>query len=349
VHTRSLQPWQHDHAFGQGVRRAGERRTLLVALLTAAMMVVEVAAGITFGSMALLADGLHMASHAAALALAVAAYVYARRHAHDRRFTFGTGKVNALAGYSSAVVLAMFALLMVWESGNRLLLPQPIDFDQAILVACLGLAVNLSSMLLLHGEPHSHAAADADHSDTHDHDHGHDHQPTDHNLRGAYLHVLADALTSVLAIVSLGAGSMVGWSWPDAVVGLLGAVLVGRWALGLARDSGSVLLDREAPAAVREQIRRAIETDDSRVADLHVWSVGMHGYAAALSVVAHRPRSPEDYKARLPVSARVVHATVEVHRCKDHEDPCGGARSSRKPVRFAASSPADRPEASGSR
>jgi cation diffusion facilitator family transporter len=349
VHTRSLRPWQHDHAFGQSLRRAGERRTLLVALLTAAMMVVEIAAGIAFGSMALLADGLHMGSHAAALALAVAAYVYARRHAHDRRFTFGTGKVNALAGYSSAVVLALFALLMVWESGNRLLLPRPIDFDQAILVACLGLAVNLGSVLLLRGEPRWHAAADADHPDTHDHHHGNDHQATDHNLRGAYLHVLADALTSVLAIISLGTGRMLGWSWPDAVVGLLGAVLVGRWALGLARDSGGVLLDREAPAAVREHIRRAIETDDSRLVDLHVWSVGVDGYAAALSVVAHRPRSPEDYKAKLPASARVVHATVEVHRCADHEDARGGAPFTSTRLVAAPSSPAGRPAASGSR
>ena len=347
MHTRSLQPWQHDHAFGQQVRRAGERRTLLVALLTAATMVVEIAAGIAFGSMALLADGLHMATHAAALALAVAAYVYARRHAHDRRFTFGTGKVNALAGYSSAVVLAMFALLMVWESGNRLLQPRPIDFDQAILVACLGLAVNLGSMLLLRGDHPHHAAADENRH--HDDAHGHDHRATDHNLRGAYLHVLADALTSVLAIVSLGAGKMLGWSWPDAVVGLTGAVLVGRWGLGLVRDSGGALLDREATAAVREQIRRAIETDDSRVADLHVWSVGMDGYAAALSVVAHRPRPPEDYKAKLPASARVVHATVEVHRCEDHEDARGGAPLAPKPLTPAASSPAGRPAASGSR
>ncbi len=239
----------------------------------------------------------------------------------------------------------MFALLMVWESGNRLLLPQPIDFDQAILVACLGLVVNLGSMLLLRGGHHRHAAAEDRH---HDDAHDHDHLATDHNLRGAYLHVLADALTSVLAIVSLGAGKMLGWSWPDAVVGLTGAVLVGRWALGLVRDSGGVLLDREAPAAVREQIRRAIETDDSRVADLHVWSVGMDGYAA-LSVVAHRPRPPEDYKARVAASARVVHATVEVHRCEDHEDARGGVPFAPKPLTPAASSPAGRPAASGSR
>jgi cation diffusion facilitator family transporter len=316
MHTRSLQPWQHDHAFGQQVRRAGERRTLFVALLTAATMVVEIAAGIAFGSMALLADGLHMASHAAALALAVAAYVYARRHAHDRRFTFGTGKVNALAGYLSTVVLAMFALLMVWESGNRLLLPRPIDFDQAILVACLGLAVNLGSMLLLRGEHHHHPAADEDrhHDDAHDHDH----HATDHNLRGAYLHVLADALTSVLAIAALGAGKMLGWAWLDPVVGILGAAVVSRWAWGLARDSAGVLLDREAPAAVKDHVRLAIEAvDDSKVADLHVWSVGPSGYATALTVVAHRPRPPEEYKALIPAAARVVHATIEVHRCED--------------------------------
>jgi cation diffusion facilitator family transporter len=347
VHTHSLRPWQHDHAFGQSVRRAGERRTLFVALLTASMMVIEIAAGIVFGSMALLADGLHMASHAAALALAVAAYVYARRHAHDRRFTFGTGKVNAFAGYSSAVVLALFALLMVWESSKRLLLPRPIDFDQAILVACLGLAVNVGSMLLLRGGHHHHAAADEDRGGDGAHDHHH--HATDHNLRGAYLHVLADALTSVLAILSLGAGKILDWSWPDAIVGLFGAALVGRWALGLARDSGGVLLDREAPAAVCEQIRRAIETDDNRVADLHVWSVGMHGYAAALSVVTHRPLPPEDYKARLPPSARVVHATVEVHRCENYGEDAVGTPPAAETLIAAASSAADKPVASGSR
>jgi cation diffusion facilitator family transporter len=313
VHTRSLQPWQHDHAFGQHVLRAGERRTLFVMLLTSAMMVVEISAGIAFGSMALLADGLHMASHASALGLAVIAYVYARRHADDRRFTFGTGKVNAIAGYSSALVLAFFALLMAWQSGERLLRPRPIDFDEAILVALLGLAVNLASILMLRGSTDRQG---------HAHDHADDYgvHGDDHNLHGAYLHVLADALTSVLAIVSLGAGKVLGWSWLDPVVGLLGAVLVSRWAWGLARDSGGVLLDREAPVVLREQIRISIENDgDTRVADLHVWSVGSHGYAAVLSIVAHQPRAPEEYKALIPARARVVHATIEVHRC-DTED-----------------------------
>jgi cation diffusion facilitator family transporter len=311
VHTRSLQPWQHDHAFGQSVRRAGERRTLFVALLTAAMMAAEIAAGIVFGSMALLADGLHMASHTTALGLAVVAYVYARRHADDRRFTFGTGKVNAIAGYSSALVLALFALLMAWQSGERLLHPSPIDFDSAILVAVVGLAVNLASMRMLRGEDDHHAHA-------HDSWRAAEAHGADHNIRGAYLHVLADALTSVLAIVALGAGKMLGWAWLDPVVGILGAAVVSRWAWGLARDSAGVLLDREAPAAVQDHVRRAIEADDdSKVADLHVWSVGPSGYATALTVVAHRPRPPEEYKALIPAAARVVHATIEVHRCED--------------------------------
>lgn len=278
MHTHSLAPWQHDHAFGQQVRRAGERRTFAVVLLTAAMMAVEIGAGLAFGSMALLADGLHMGSHAAALGLAVVAYVYARRHAEDQVFTFGTGKVNALAGYSSALLLVLFAAAMAWESGNRLLQPQPIAFDEAILVALLGLAVNLVSLLM---------------------------------LRDAF----ADATTSLLAIAALALGRTYGWTWPDAAVGLVGALLVGRWAWGLVRDSGGVLLDVQAPAEVHDRIRHAIERGDDRVADLHVWSLGGDGYAAALSVVAHHPRSPEAYKAMIPASARVLHATVEVHHC----------------------------------
>jgi cation diffusion facilitator family transporter len=284
--------------------------------------------------MALLADGLHMASHAAALGLSVIAYIYARRHASDPSFSFGTGKVNALAGYSSAVLLALFALLMAGESAGRLLQPQPIAFGQAMLVAALGLAVNGASLLLLRGADHPHGH-DHGHVHGHDHDHGHDYGNAPHhahghrhgederpgahdlNLRGAYLHVLADALTSVLALAALAAGALGGWFWPDAAVGLLGAVLVGRWALGLVRDSGAVLLDRGAPAVVQEQVRAAIEADgDSRVADLHIWSLGGDGYAAALAVVAHKPQTPEAYKSRFPATARIVHATIEVHRCE---------------------------------
>ena len=343
MHSDSLQPWQHDHAFGQRVPQAGERRTLLVTLLTTAMMVVEIVAGIAFGSMALLADGLHMASHASALGLAVIAYVYARRHADDRRFTFGTGKVNAIAGYSSALVLAVFALLMAWQSGERLLQPMPIAFNEAIMVAVMGLGVNLTSILMLRGGDNHHGHSH-DHPNHHAHDHDREHvwgmHRDDHNLRGAYLHVLADALTSVLAIAALVAGKMLDWSWLDPVVGLLGAVLVSRWAWGLAGDSAAVLLDREAPTALREQIRTAMEKDgDTRVADLHVWSVGQYGYAAALSIVAHRPRTAEEYKGMIPARARVVHATVEVHRCHTENES----------VSLGGPSPSRTPAASGSR
>lgn len=344
MHTRSLAPWQHDHAFGQHVRRSGERRTLAVVLLTAATMTIEIVAGLAFGSMALLADGLHMGSHTAALGLAVAAYVYARRHAGDRLFTFGTGKVNALAGYTSALLLILFAAGMAWESTGRLLHPQPIAFDEAILVAVLGLAVNLVSLLMLREVPehravpsrsalhddeeHGHPAHDrqdapataAGHGHGHGHRHGHRHghahgHAHDHNLRGAYLHVLADATTSLLAISALVLGRTYGWTWPDAAVGLVGAALVARWGWGLIRDSGSVLLDRQAPPEVHERLRRALEQGDDRIADLHVWSIGPAGWAAAFSVVAHDPQPPEVYKARIPADADVVHTTVEVHRC----------------------------------
>ncbi|MBK8174323.1 MAG: CDF family Co(II)/Ni(II) efflux transporter DmeF [Rhodospirillales bacterium] len=329
MHTRSLDRWQHDHAFGQQHQRAGERRTLAVAMLTTVTMVIEIVAGLAFGSMALLADGLHMASHAAALGLSVIAYVYVRKHANDRTYTFGTGKINALAGYSSAIMLALFALAMAVESGLRLLNPQPIAFDQAILVAILGLAVNAASLLMLRdadGHLHGHSHGHGEHGHE-EHQHAHQkgyHQHAgeydhaqDHNLRGAYLHVLADALTSLLAIAALVAGKVLGWSWADALVGLLGAVLVSRWAAGLVRESSAVLLDREAPVSVREQLREALETKDDRIADLHVWSVGPQGYAAALSVVSHAPATVETYRAMIPAAARIVHATIEVHYCQD--------------------------------
>ncbi len=336
MHTRSLIPWQHDHAFGQQARQSGERRTLAVAGLTAITMLVEIGAGIAFGSMALLADGLHMASHTVALGLAVAAYVYARRHAADRRFTFGTGKVNVLAGYSSALLLGLFALAMAWESGVRLLQPQPIAFAEAILVALLGLAVNLASLVLLrdapdhhHREEHHHGSAgrDAGAADLHSPYH-HEHRVADghgedHNLRGAYLHVLADATTSLLAIAALLLGSQFGWTWPDAAVGLIGAVMVGRWAWGLLRHSGGVLLDVQAPALLQERIRTAVEQGDDRIADLHVWSMGPTGWAAAMTVVAHEPAEPDVYRARIPAEANIVHATVEVQWCRTGRSAAG--------------------------
>ncbi len=318
MHEANLATWQHGHSFGLDRRRPGERRTLIVALLTAVTMVVEIVAGIAFGSMALLADGLHMASHTVALGLAVFAYVYCRRHAGDSRFTFGTGKINSLGGYSSALLLAGFAVYMVVESVSRMLTPVPILFDAAIAVAVIGLVVNGVSVLILNVRDHAgdHDANSHRHGpEAHGHSHGHSHGHADHNLRGAYLHVLADALTSLLAIVALLAGKYLGAVWMDPAMGIVGAFLVGRWAWGLLRDSSHTLLDRQAPATVRNSVRQSIERfRDTRIVDLHVWSIGPGLFAAELAVVSHEPEDPSVYKELL-ADAGLAHVTVEVHRC----------------------------------
>ena len=316
-----LAPWRHEHSFGQDRRRPGESRTRLVIAITATMMVVEIAAGALFGSMALLADGLHMASHAVALGINAYAYAYARRHAQDASFSFGTGKVNTLGGFTGAVLLAAFALLMVSESVQRLVAPIPIAFDQAIFVAVLGLVVNGVSMFIL-GHRHDGRGHESDHAhdDDHDHDdhelgHAHAHEAGhDHNLVSAYLHVLADALTSLLAIVALLAAKYFGLGWMDPVMGLVGAALVARWSFGLLKTTGAVLLDRSAPEAALAALKAAIErVDDNRVVDLHAWSIGPNLYAAVLTVVTPHPRAPEHYKALLPRGLNIVHVTVEVH------------------------------------
>lgn len=300
---------EHSHAFGQDQKRPGESRTLTVIAITTVMMVVEIAAGLAYGSMALLADGLHMASHAAALGIAAFAYIYARQHAHDSRFSFGTGKVNALAGFTSALLLALFALVMAWESLLRLLQPVTIEFGHAIFVAVLGLLVNGSSMLVLGQAGHGH-----EHDHPHDHEHdGHHHHHGDHNLRAAYFHVLADALTSVLAIVALLAAKYLDWRWMDPLMGIVGAVMVARWSWGLLRTTCSVLLDYQAPQALRHALCAAVESgSSSRVTDLHLWSIGPGLYAAALIVVSDEPLSAADYKARLPGGLGLAHVTVEV-------------------------------------
>lgn len=296
--------WRHEHSFGQDAVREGERRTIVVIAITAAMMGVEVGAGLVYGSMALLADGLHMASHAAALGISAFAYAYARRHARNAEFSFGTGKVNALGGFTGAVLLAVFALLMAWESVQRLLDPVAIAFDQAILVAVIGLAVNGICALVLRGADHDHGHA------------GHDHH--DHNLRSAYLHVLADAATSVLAILALLAAKHLGAAWMDPAMGLVGAVLIMRWSLGLLATTSAILLDRQGPQFLRERIRSIIEQDrDSEVADLHLWCIGPGLYAVVLTIVAHEPASPEEYRARLPAGLGLAHVSIEVHRGGD--------------------------------
>ncbi|WP_158045556.1 CDF family Co(II)/Ni(II) efflux transporter DmeF [Skermanella pratensis] len=317
MHSDSLHRWQHDHSFGQDRAAAGERRTMLVVAITAMTMVIEIGAGVWTGSMALLADGVHMASHVLALGISAFAYVYARRHAHDARFSFGTGKVNALAGFTGALLLAVVALGMAWESAGRLLAPGDIAFDEAIMVAVLGLAVNAASVVILgghrHGHDHGHEHA-RHHHDEHHHDHGHDRE--DHNLRSAYLHILADALTSVLAILALLGAKYLGAGWLDPVMGIVGAVLVANWSRGLLRSTTGVLLDHQAPEPVRERLRNIFEIGNGdRIADLHVWSIGPGIHAAIVSIVTHDPKTPEFYRALVPDDLGIRHLSVEVNRC----------------------------------
>jgi cation diffusion facilitator family transporter len=307
-----LANWQHGHSFGQEVKRPGERRTLLVIAITATMMVVEIVGGLAFSSMALLADGLHMASHTVALGITAFAYVYARRHAYDLAYSFGTGKVNALGGFSGAVLLAAFATLMAAGSVDRLINPADIAIDYAIVVAAVGLAVNGVCVVILNvNDPGRDHVGGADPAA--DHARGAHH---DHNLRAAYLHVLADALTSVLAILALLSAKYLGFTWMDPVMGIVGAALVARWSLGLVRASGAVLLDRRGPDCIRERIIESVEADgDSRVADIHLWSIGPGVYAAEISVVAHSPSTVDDYKARIPQDVGLEHVTIETHEC----------------------------------
>lgn len=304
MHHNELHRWQHKHAFGTSAPAQGERRTRWVVAITLAMMIVEIAAGMAFGSMALLADGWHMGTHAAALGVAAFAYAYSRRHASDPRYSFGTGKVGALAGFASAVGLAVVALVVFAESGQRLATPVAIHFDEAIGIACLGLAVNVACAWLLREEHDDHA--------------GSEHHHHDHNLRAAYLHVLADALTSVLAIAALTTGKLLGWTWMDPVMGLVGSIVIARWSYGLLRDTGRVLLDAELPDERSAEIRAAIELDaDNRVTDLHVWRVGPRHLAAIVSVVTHEPRQPDHYKQLLAGQHDLVHVTIEVQACSD--------------------------------
>lgn len=316
MHAEAMHRWQHDHVFHQDLKRSGEARTVLVVCLTAAMMVVEISAGVLYGSMALLADGLHMASHAAALSVSVFAYVVSRRLAADPRFAFGVGKINSLAGFASAVMLMGFALAMATESTDRMINPVPIVFDSALVVAVVGLLVNGASAWIL-------SASQTVDAGTHGHDHHHHH---DHNLRAAHLHVLADALTSLLAIFALLAGKYLEARWLDPAMGIVGALLVARWSYGLIRDSARVLLDHQADRTVVARVRTAIEADSSdRIADLHVWSIGHGIYAAEISVITHEPRPPAHYRGLLPHDLGIVHATVEVNQCSESRNNSVGS------------------------
>ena len=306
-------PADHHHVFLGAEHQRNERRVWLVIALTASMMVAEILAGKLYGSMALVADGWHMSTHAGAMLITALAYGYARRHADNPRFSFGTGKMGDLAGFASAVVLAIVALLIAWESFLRLTDPVPIRFEQAIAVAVIGLVVNLVSARLLHGgHGHHH----------HGHDHGHDHHHADHdhgrhghdnNLRAAYLHVLADALTSVLAIAALLVGRSYGWLWADPAMGVVGALVIARWSWGLIRDAGGVLLDAPAEGPqVRQEIEDILAATGDTLKDLHVWQVGPGHFAAIISVASATPQPAQHYKALLLPVHELSHVTVEV-------------------------------------
>lgn len=298
----SISRWTHEHTFGQDKVKSAEGRTLTVTIMTALTMVAEIAGGVLFGSMALLADGLHMGSHMVALGINVLVYRYARKHANDPRYCFGTGKANALGGFTGALLLATFAVVMFWESVERVLDPVAIAFDQAIIVAFLGLVVNGVSVFILNTGGHSH-------DDGSHHHHGHE----DHNLRSAYLHVLADALTSVLAIVALLAAKYIGVNWVDPLVGVVGAVLVARWSVSLLRTSGAVLLDEQAPEDVTSAITAGLEAGgDARVTDLHVWAIAPGQLAMVATVVSEKPETPSYYKARIPDHLGLAHVSIEV-------------------------------------
>lgn len=298
------------HVFDQG-NPAAERNTRWAVLLTVVVMVAEIIGGLLFNSMALLADGWHMSSHALALGLSLLAYAAARRFARDGRFTFGTWKIEVLGGYTSALCLVAVAGLMLYHSVERLFAPVPIHYDQAILLAALGLVVNLVCAFLLRDQPDHHHG-----HDHHDHDH-HDHdRHQDLNLRSAYLHVLTDAATSVLAIIALTGGKFWGADWLDPVMGLVGAGLVGIWAFGLLRDTGRVLLDAEMDAPVVAEILEVIEQGPvaAEIVDLHVWRVGRGKYACILSLLVEEQVEPEQFKERLSVHDELVHVTVEVNQ-----------------------------------
>ena len=300
----------HNHVFDLH-NPVAERRTRQVMWLTAAMMVVEIVAGTVFGSMALLADGWHMSSHALALGVSAGAYALARRHAHDRRFAFGTWKIEVLGGYTSAVFLMGVAAYMGFESIVRLVNPAPIRFDEAIPVAVLGLAVNVVSAWLLSTGAQGHHHAHAGHEHGHGHAHAHHH---DLNLRSAYLHVVADAATSVLAIAALVGGRYFGATWLDPVMGLAGTILVGRWAWGLLRDTGRVLLDAEMDAPVVEEVREVIRElpQPTILHDLHVWRVGKGKYACILSIETAATLDAEAVRKALAIHDELVHVTVEL-------------------------------------
>lgn len=311
MHTKNIADYQHAHIYHYSGAET-ERQTMRVVLLTVGMMVVEIIAGWLFNSMALLADGWHMSTHAVALGISWLAFVVARRYALDRRFAFGTWKIEILGGFVSAVLLAVVALAMVVISVERLLHPATIQFNQAILVAVVGLLVNLVSIFML--TDHSHSRVPPGASPLHGHTGNHGNL----NLHAAYLHVIADAFTSILAIVALLGGKFMNWTWLDPIMGLVGAVMIGIWTRSLLRETGGILLDCGGDDRLRVEIRAAIETDaDTRISDMHVWRVGPTKYACILALVAEEPHSLQTYKNRLKEVHELVHVSIEINLCRN--------------------------------
>ncbi|MCQ4249383.1 CDF family Co(II)/Ni(II) efflux transporter DmeF [Pseudomonas stutzeri] len=308
--------WEHSHSY-RPLERGTERQTWAVVLLTGITMVAEIAAGYLFNSMALLADGWHMASHMVAIGMAAIAYLLARRYAHDRRFAFGTWKIEVLAGFASAVLLVVVALMMVIESLSRLWSPAQIGFDEALWVAVIGLVVNLLSAWLLRDQ-HDHHHAHHDH----DHDHDHDHAAApgrDLNRHAAFIHVLTDGLTSVAAIIALLGGKYFGWNWLDPLMGIIGAVVILIWAKGLLRETGKALLDREMDDPLVQRVQAQLErVPDTEVTDLHLWRVGRAQYSCIVTIVTHQAYSADRYKAELAGFSELVHVTAEINRCGEN-------------------------------
>lgn len=353
----SIAQWQHPHGFSKQ-NTDGEKNTRYVLYLTVITMVAEIVAGTIYGSMALLADGWHMGTHAAAFMITLFAYSYARKHANDPAFAFGTGKVSVLGGYTSAIALGLVALIMLIESGMRLINPENIHFNEAIFVALIGLSVNVLSVFLLkdhhshdHGHSHGHSqhhahdkhehkahkenhccaghehhAADHDHDHDHDHPHNHSHGHSqahsghDHNLRAAYFHVLADALTSVLAIAALLFGKYMGLTWLDPIMGIVGAIIISRWSWGLIQQTSPILLDGGVNISLQRKVREAIEAvPDHQVADLHIWRVSADHHAIMASIVSHSPKEASYFNQLLSQFPELSHITIELHTCRQGE------------------------------
>jgi cation diffusion facilitator family transporter len=326
MHSHSMTQWTHGHAFLGARHDKRERRTWSVVALTAAMMAAEIVGGLWFGSIALVADGWHMGTHVAALGIAACAYLFARRHVQDARFSLGTGKFGELAAFTSAIILGVIALGVGYESILRLLHPINIQFGEVVPIAALGLCVNLASAWLLreshdHGHGHTHSHAGHDHShDDHGHSHGSAGHHDDTNYRAAYVHVLADALTSVLTIAGLSLAWVFGWTFMDPLVGLFGTLVILSWAVTLVRTSGGVLLDTVPDPALAQRVRERIEIDGDELCDLHLWQLGPGHAAVIASVVSDKPQAPSVYKQRLRGLAGLSHVTVEVNECSNKGD-----------------------------